>query len=138
MAWPVNDSRWDSRWAPPRKADGSCGGLSKVYDDERSRGAAISGQLLAEPSQEDGYEGASARLERALGRLEASVRGLNGRMRAHARIEIDTQRLVNERAKFASELEKANGRAKRLDESAHEVSRRLVDAMETVRQVLAK
>ena len=103
-----------------------------------SRGTAITGQFLADQSLEDGYEGASARLERALGRLEASVRGLNGRMRAHARIEVDTQRLVNERAKFAADLDKANGRAKRLDESAHEVSRRLVDAMETVRQVLAK
>jgi hypothetical protein len=31
-----------------------------------------------------------------------------------------------------------SAKAKRLDESAQEVSRRLVDAMETVRSVLAK
>jgi len=93
---------------------------------------------LAEGSLEDGYEGASARFDRAMGRLEASVRGLNGRVRAHARIEVDTQKLVGERAKFAADYEKANAKAKRLDESAHEVSRRLVEAMETVRQVLAK
>lgn len=93
---------------------------------------------MAENTLEDGYEASSARLDRALGRLEASVRSLNGRVRAHARIEVDTQKLVSERAKFAADFEKANARAKRLDDSAHEVSRRLVDAMETVRSVLAK
>ncbi|HTM78717.1 MAG TPA: DUF4164 family protein, partial [Devosia sp.] len=49
-----------------------------------------------------------------------------------------TQRLVTERARLATELDKAAARAKRLDDSAHEVSRRLVEAMETVRAVLAK
>lgn len=93
---------------------------------------------MAEKNLEDGFEGALARFDRALGRLEASVRSLHGRVRAHARIEVDTQKLVGERAKFAAEYEKANARAKRLDESAHDVSRRLVDAMETVRQVLDK
>ncbi len=93
---------------------------------------------MADNSSEDGYEGASARLDRALGRLEASVRGLNSRVRAHNRIEADTQKLLAERARFAADLEKASAKAKRLDDSAHEVSRRLVDAMETVRQVLAK
>ncbi|MBI4045282.1 MAG: DUF4164 family protein, partial [Devosia nanyangense] len=42
------------------------------------------------------------------------------------------------RAKLAGELDKASAKAKRLDDSAHEVSRRLVDAMETVREVLTK
>lgn len=93
---------------------------------------------MAENTLEDGFEGALARFDRAMGRLEASVRSLNGRVRAHARIEMDTQKLLGERARFAADYEKANARAKRLDESAHEVSRRLVDAMETVREVLAK
>jgi methyl-accepting chemotaxis protein len=92
---------------------------------------------LAETTTDEGLEGAAARLERALGRLEASVRTLNGRMRAHARIELDTQKLVNDRARLAGELDKVNARARRLDESAGEVSRRLVEAMETVRQVLS-
>jgi methyl-accepting chemotaxis protein len=92
---------------------------------------------LAETIIEEGLDGAAARLERALGRLEASVRTLNGRMRAHARIELDTQKLVNDRARLAGELDKVNARARRLDESAGEVSRRLVEAMETVRQVLS-
>lgn len=93
---------------------------------------------MGDTTLEDGYESASARLDRAVGRLEASVRSLNGRMRALNRIEADTQQLVRERAKLATELDKASAKAKRLDDSAHEVSRRLVDAMETVREVLTK
>ena len=82
------------------------------------------------------YDTAAERLERALARLEASVRSLNGRVRAHARIEADTQKLIAERAKFASDLDKASARARRLDDTAAEVSRRLVVAMETVNEVL--
>jgi hypothetical protein len=87
---------------------------------------------------EEGYDAAAARLDRAVARLEASVRSLNGRMRAHARIEADTQKLLAERNRYQSELEKQSARARRLDESAGEVSRRLVEAMEAVREVLAK
>ncbi|MBK8085496.1 MAG: DUF4164 family protein [Devosia sp.] len=93
---------------------------------------------MSEPNVEEGYEAAATRLERAFARLEASVRSLNGRMRAHARIEADTNKLLNERAKLAAELDKASARAKRLDDSAGEVARRLVVAMESVREVLAK
>ena len=82
------------------------------------------------------YETAVERLDRALARLEASVRSLNGRVRAHARIEADTQKLIAERARFASELDKASAKARRLDDTAAEVSRRLVVAMETVNEVL--
>jgi len=87
---------------------------------------------------EDTYEAASERLDRALQRLEASVRSLNGRMRTHARIEADTQKLLAERARFASDLDKASAKAKRLDDASAEVARRLVVAMETVNDVLAK
>ncbi len=85
---------------------------------------------------EDSYEVAGERLDRALQRLEASVRSLNGRMRTHARIEADTQKLIAERARFASELDKASAKAKRLDDTAADVARRLVVAMETVNEVL--
>ncbi len=82
------------------------------------------------------YDVAGERLDRALHRLEASVRSLNGRMRAHARIEADTRNLLAERAKFASELDKVSAKAKRLDDTSAEVARRLVVAMETVNEVL--
>jgi hypothetical protein len=85
---------------------------------------------------EDTYEAASERLDRAFQRLEASVRSLNGRMRTHARIEADTQKLLAERARFASDLDKASAKAKRLDEASAEVARRLVVAMDTVNDVL--
>jgi hypothetical protein len=85
---------------------------------------------------EDSFEAASERLDRAFQRLEASVRSLNGRMRTHARIEADTQKLLAERAKFASDFDKASTKAKRLDEASAEVARRLVVAMDTVNEVL--
>lgn len=93
---------------------------------------------MSDQSVEDGYEAAAARLDRAFSRLEASVRSLNGRMRTHARIEADTIKLSNERARLAGELEKTSAKARRLDDSAGEVARRLVVAMESVREVLAR
>ena len=81
---------------------------------------------------------AQGRFDQAMARLEQSVKNLGTRMRQHNRIEVDTQRLVHERARLATELDKTAARAKRLDDSAHDVSRRLVEAMETVREVLAK
>lgn len=93
---------------------------------------------MSDNELEDGLAAAAARFDRAMARLEQSVKNLGTRMRQHNRIEVDTQRLVQERARLASELDKASARAKRLDDSAHDVSRRLVEAMETVRHVLAK
>ncbi len=93
---------------------------------------------MAEQSTDEGYEAAAGRLDRAFARLEASVRGLNGRVRAHSRIEADTNKLMGERQKLAQELDKVSARARRLDESSAEVARRLVVAMESVREVLAK
>jgi hypothetical protein len=93
---------------------------------------------MAEQNSEDGFEVAANRLDKAFARLEASVRSLNGRIRAHSRIEADTQKLVSERSRLAQELDKVSAKAKRLDDSSAEVARRLVVAMESVREVLAK
>ena len=93
---------------------------------------------MAEQHSEDGYEAAASRLDKAFARLEASVRSLNGRVRAHSRIESDTQKLVSERQRLAQELDKVSAKAKRLDDSSAEVARRLVVAMESVREVLAQ
>ena len=82
------------------------------------------------------YAAAAAELERALDRLESSLRGLGTRLRTHARIEADTQKLLAERARFAGELDKMTARARRLDDGAAEVARRLVAAMDTVNDVL--
>lgn len=93
---------------------------------------------MSDTKRDDGLQDANAQFERALARLDQSVRNLSSRLRQQQRIEVDTQRLIHERARLATELDKASARAKRLDDSAHEVSRRLVEAMETVREVLAK
>ncbi|MCS6758299.1 MAG: DUF4164 domain-containing protein [Candidatus Devosia euplotis] len=93
---------------------------------------------MSDTELQDGLTAASARFDRALARLDQSVQNLGTRMRQHHRMEVDTQRLVHERARLAAELDKSAVRAKRLDDSAHDVSRRLVEAMETVRSVLAK
>jgi len=58
------------------------------------------------PDDDVSYEAAAAELERALDRLESSLRGLGTRLRTHARIEADTQKLLAERARFAGELAK--------------------------------
>lgn len=93
---------------------------------------------MSDTQAENGLGAAQARFDRAMARLDQSLKALDSRLRQHNRIEVDTQRLVHERARLATELDKAAARAKRLDDSAHDVSRRLVEAMETVRQVLAK
>ncbi len=93
---------------------------------------------MSETEHEEGLVSATARFDRAMARLEASLRDLTGRIQRHQRIEVDTQRLVHERARLATELDKTAARAKRLDDGAQEVSRRLVDAMESVRAVLQK
>jgi ABC-type transporter Mla subunit MlaD len=93
---------------------------------------------MSETELEDGLSAANARFDRAMARLDQSVKNLNARLRQNNRIEVDTQRLVQERGRLATELDKTAARAKRLDDSAHDVSRRLVEAMETVRAVLAK
>ncbi len=87
---------------------------------------------------EAGLAAATDRFDKALSRLDQSLADLTGRIQRMKRIEVDTQRLVQERARLATELDKTSARAKRLDDSAHDVSRRLVEAMETVRAVLAK
>ena len=93
---------------------------------------------MSEMEPQDGLVAAQARFDSAMAGLDRSVKSLSNRMRQLNRIEVDTQRLVHERARLATELDKTAARAKRLDDSAHDVSRRLVEAMETVREVLAK
>lgn len=93
---------------------------------------------MSETDPHDGLAAAQARLDRAMTRVDQSAKNLSTRLRQLNRMEVDTQRLVHERARLATELDKTAARAKRLDDSAHDVSRRLVEAMETVREVLAK
>ena len=92
---------------------------------------------MSEGGNSEGYNLAAERVERALARLEASLRGLNSRVRSIARIELEVKRLEDDRAALADELSRTNSKAKKLDATASDVSRRLVNAMETVKTVLA-
>ena len=93
---------------------------------------------MSEIQNSDGYNLAAERVERALFRLDASLRGLNGRVRSISRIETDVKRLEDDRAAMASELHRTSVKAKKLDATASDVSRRLVSAMETVKTVLSE
>lgn len=93
---------------------------------------------MSDTEPHDSLVASQTRFDAAMARLDRSIKDLSARMRQLNRIEVDTQRLVHERARLATELDKTAARAKRLDDSAHDVSRRLVEAMETVREVLAK
>lgn len=77
--------------------------------------------MSSDPKKE-AFSAAVDKLDKALDRLEGSVRGLSGRMRSSAQLE--------------EELAYANARAARLDVATDEVSQRLDDAIESVRTVL--
>lgn len=91
---------------------------------------------VTSPSSGDSFSTAMERLDRALNRLDISVRSLSGRMRSTAQLHDEGRRLVAERSQLAGELDKANARAERLDQTAEDVSQRLDEAMAAVRSVL--
>ena len=79
----------------------------------------------------DGLVAALDTLERA---VEAAAE--DGERNASSREEV--QRLNMDRASLANELDAAEARVTRLNESNREVSRRLVAAMETIRTVIER
>lgn len=91
---------------------------------------------MTTPGSEQSFAQASAQLDAALDQLEASVRELSNRMRAVRQLESEAQRLAADRDRLTGDLGRERSRADRLDDAAGEVSRRLVDAMETVKSVI--
>ena len=83
-----------------------------------------------------GLAAALARLNNALDSLDNAVEASleSGGNKRSANEEV--QRMSEDRAKLAQELDSSENRANRLEETNKEVSRRLVAAMETVRGVL--
>ncbi|KAB0677999.1 DUF4164 domain-containing protein [Aureimonas leprariae] len=81
---------------------------------------------------------ASARLEAALGRLEAAIDVQSEREGVVKGVEEEIQRMTADRGRLAGELDVALSRTERLEQTNREVSRRLVSAMETIRSVLEK
>lgn len=81
-------------------------------------------------------EDALRRMESVLGRVESAVdRRLDHADRV-SDLENELHRLGNDRSRLAQALDAAEARAGRVEEANHDVSRRLVAAMETIRGVL--
>ena len=93
---------------------------------------------MNETSSADSYEVASERLERALVRLDAGTTALAERAHVLSDLRREVETLSAERTRLSTALDRTTVKADTLNESAEEVSRRLIDAMETVKSVLAK
>ena len=92
----------------------------------------------AQSSPSDPLIEALARLNNALDSLDIAVDdSIEARKKVRSGDE-EVQRMADDRAKLARELDNAEARAVRLASANSEVSRRLVGAMEMVRDVLDK
>ncbi|MGJ8527934.1 DUF4164 family protein [Maritalea sp.] len=81
-------------------------------------------------------QGANARLDDALDRLELQLRETRQQLGATHDLEIKVQHLAKERTRLAAELEKTSSRASEIESSAKQVSRRIMGAMEKVQLAL--
>lgn len=83
-------------------------------------------------------EYALQRLQSAVGLLEGAIEGrFEGEQQARG-MEAEMQRLGTDRSRLAQSLDAAEARSARLEEANREVSRRLVAAMESIREILAR
>ena len=96
----------------------------------------LQNHLLTEGAVASDLAAALARLNKALESLDNAVEASleSDSMPASSGEEI--QRMAEDRSKLARDLDSSEDRARRLEETNREVSRRLVAAMETVRNVL--
>lgn len=83
-------------------------------------------------------EQAIHRLQSAMDRLESAVEGNLENQRQVRGLEGEMQRLGTDRSRLAQSLDAAEARSGQLEEANREVSRRLVGAMESIREVLAR
>ncbi|MFD2236138.1 DUF4164 domain-containing protein [Aureimonas populi] len=84
------------------------------------------------------FDEASARLQKALERLEAAVEARLDREGLVLGAEEEVQRMSADRGRLAGDLDAALAKTKRLEEANREVSRRLVTAMEQIRGVMMR
>lgn len=81
---------------------------------------------------------ALGRLQAALARVESAVERSLERQREVAGLEDELQSLGTDRSRLAQSLDAAEERSGRMEDANREVSRRLVAAMESIRDVLAR
>ncbi|MEP1209709.1 MAG: DUF4164 domain-containing protein [Rhizobiaceae bacterium] len=93
-------------------------------------------KLDAQAEAGSGLASALARLNKALDSLDNAVDAAVESGSGPRSASEEVQRMADDRSKLAQELDSSVDRAKRLEDTNREVSRRLVAAMETVRGVL--
>lgn len=81
---------------------------------------------------------ALSRLQTAIDRLESAIEQTIETRRHIAGLEGELQRLGTDRSRLAQSLDAAEERSGRIEEANREVSRRLVAAMESIRDVLQR
>ena len=81
---------------------------------------------------------ALSRLQMALDRVEGAIEQSLENQRQVAGLESEMQRLGTDRSLLAQSLDAAEARSGRVEEANREVSRRLVAAMESIRDVLQR
>lgn len=81
-------------------------------------------------------DAALQRLTKAISSLEVSIERRIHADRSLNDLQSDLQRLGEDRSRLANDLDKVEARANRLEDANKDVSRRLVSAMETIRNVL--
>jgi septal ring factor EnvC (AmiA/AmiB activator) len=78
------------------------------------------------------------RLEMAIGQVESAVERTLDHQRQVAGLETELQRVGTDRSRLAQSLDDAEARSGRIEDANREVSRRLVTAMESIRDVLER
>ncbi len=83
-------------------------------------------------------EDALGRFQAALDRIESAVEQRLEDQRQVAGLENELQRLGTDRSRLAQSLDAAEAKSARVEDANREVSRRLVTAMESIRDVLSR
>ncbi len=94
--------------------------------------------MTTEPSPSTELAAVAARLERAIGRLEASLDGLFERIDTQKPMVREAEALRMDRARLASDLDAARARERELQKLADEASEALGAAISEVREALGK
>ena len=91
---------------------------------------------IIETDQNDVVDDAYTRFDKALAGLISAYSNRSERATQLLDAEAEVQRMGADRSRLAESLDEAESRAKRLENTNREVSRRLVDAMASIRNVL--
>lgn len=81
-------------------------------------------------------DSANERLDGALDRLERKLRDARQQLGTKSELELKVQHLAKERSRLADELEKTTARASEIEQSAKQVSFRIMGVMEKVQLAL--